>query len=87
MGLTQEALEGVPHGIFLEDAWLHFCLHTLTRGSKLGFYRMEYGTQEGLWGGKLDLPPYAFLFPLPRTAGGPKHSGGLAPQEPGHFRL
>lgn len=54
-------------------------------------YRMEYGAQEGLWGGDPDLPPNAFPFPLPRTADchtrGPQFRGGLAPQEPGHSRL
>lgn len=68
MGLTQEALEGVPHGTFLEDAWPCFCLCMLTRSSKPGYYRMAYVAQEGLRGGELDPTPVCFLIPLTKDS-------------------
>lgn len=90
MVLSQEALEGVLHGTFLEDAWPCFCCHTLTCGSKLGYY-IEWSMEHKKACGDPDLPPNAFPSPLPRSADGhtrgPQLRGGLAPQEPGHSRL
>lgn len=85
MGLSQKALEGASQGTFLEDPCPPFCLQMLMHGSKLGYYTMEYGAQEDLWSGKLDLPPpRCFLIPLPKTAGdhaqGPSTPRARSPQ-------
>lgn len=64
MGLSQ-ALEGVLHGTFLKDAWPCFCCHTLTRGSKLGYYIDGVWSTRRLvgWGSR----PAPQCFPIPLT--------------------